>query len=179
MDVIHQPEKIMTKIYVIRGKKVMFASDLAELYQVETRSLNQAIKRNVTRFPDDFSFILNKEEKALFEDMISRSQIVILKQGKNIKYAPRVFTEQGVAMLSSVLNSERAIQVNIQIIRTFSRLREIFLENEKLSEKLIKLEQKYDSQIAEIFLAIDELTIDHNEVLDEPPKEKIGFNPKT
>src|SRR3989338_7492547 len=106
------PEKIENKIFLIRGKKVMLSKDLAEIYGVSTKRLNEQVKRNKDRFPEDFMFILTKEEAEL-----SRSQIATLKQGQNIKYLPYAFTEQGVAMLSSVLNSKRAIQVNIQIMR--------------------------------------------------------------
>ena len=111
----------------------MFDSDLAELYDVETKVLNQAVKRNIARFPEDFMFQLNKEESS----ELSRSQIVTLKRGRNIKYLPHTFTENGVAMLSSVLNSERAIQVNIQIMRTFTKIREMLSSHKNLNNSSV------------------------------------------
>lgn len=164
-------ERIVNRIFLIRGRKVMFDKDLAELYGVETRVLNQAVKRNIERFPDDFMFQLNQEETRVWQGVYSRSQIVILNQGSNIKYSPFVFTEQGVAMLSSVLNSRTAIDVNIQIIRTFTKLREILSDNKKLSEKIEKMERKYDTQITKIFDVIKSLVIQK-----EIPKNRIGFN---
>jgi hypothetical protein len=159
-------DKIESKIYFIRGRKVMLDSDLAELYQVETRILNQAVKRNSKRFPADFCFQLNE-----LEAQNLRSQIVILKRGEHIKYLPYVFTEQGVAMLSSVLKSERAIQVNIQIMRTFTKIREMIVSNKDLREKIEKLEKKYDKNFAIVFAAIKKLMTE-----EEKPKNEIGFN---
>ena len=159
----------------------MFDSDLAKLYQVEVRQLNQAVKRNKERFPVDFMFQLNNLEsenlKSQFvtssSDERSRSQSVILNRGQNIKYLPYVFTEEGVAMLSSVLNSKKAIQVNIQIIRTFKKLREILSENKKMAEKLEKMEKKYDSKISIIFDVLKSLMTEKVK-----PKSEIGFNTK-
>jgi hypothetical protein len=159
-------ESIATKIFEIRGKKVMLDKDLAKLYGVETRVLNQAIKRNQSRFPEDFIFILTRGE-------INRiSQFVIsLKFSKNV-YA---FTEQGVAMLSSVLNSERAIQVNILIMRAFVRLKEALLSYDKLAAKINELEKKYighDEKMRKIFEAIRQLVA-------SPPEKKrriAGFS---
>jgi len=131
-------EVIATKILEIRGKKVMLDKDLAKLYGVEVKVLNQAVKRNIERFPEDFMYQLTIQEVTN-----SRSQIVTLKQGQNIKYLPNVFTEQGVAMLSSVLNSERAIKVNIQIMRAFVKLKELLLTHKDLAIKLEALERKY------------------------------------
>jgi hypothetical protein len=164
-------ETIMNRIFLIRGRKVMFDRDLAELYGVETRILNQAVKRNKARFPNDFMFQLTAKEAEIWQNYYSRSQIVILNQGKNIKYSPSVFTEQGVAMLSSVLKSGRAIEMNVQIIRTFTKLREILSDNKKLAKKLENIEKKYDKRIAEIFEAIKYLVAE-----DEKPEEKMGFN---
>ena len=127
IEIIPQ-EIIQQKIYYIRGEKVMFDSDLASLYGVETKALNRAVKRNIDRFPSDFMFRLNKREAEIF----SRCQNGTLKRGQNIKYFPHVFTEQGVAMLSSVLKSKRAIQVNIQIIRIFTHLRKILTTHKEL-----------------------------------------------
>jgi len=147
-------ERIISRIFLIRGKKVMVDNDLAELYGVEARILNQAVKRNITRFPLDFMFQLNKQETEIL-----RSQFVILKSGRgqHRKYMPYVFTEQGVAMLSSVLNSERAIRVNIQIIRTFMQLRELLSTNKDLKEKIENMEKRYDKQLRDIFEAIKRL----------------------
>lgn len=146
----------------------MLDRDLAELYKVETRVLNQAVKRNLSRFPADFMFSLTREE------VMRLSQIVITSK---IKYAPSVFafTEQGIAMLSSVLNSERAIQVNIAIMRIFVRLREVFYAHKEFGHKLNELEQKiekHDEEIKAIFDVIRQLM----EPVPEEPKRRIGFN---
>ncbi|MBU1076734.1 MAG: ORF6N domain-containing protein [Spirochaetes bacterium] len=161
-------ENIARKIYFIRKKKVMLDSDLAELYGVQTKVLNQAIKRNLDRFPDDFMFRLTEEE---YKNL--RSQIVTSRQGRgqHRKYFPLVFTEQGVAMLSTVLNSKKAIHVNIQIMRTFVKLREILSSHKDLADKLKKLEQKYDDQFKTVFEAIYQLMTP-----PEKPKPKIGFD---
>jgi phage regulator Rha-like protein len=144
---IIQNERIVGKIYMIRGEKVMFDRDLAELYEVETRVLNQAVKRNSDRFPADFMFQLNKTEADIFSkfknensDKNLKSQSVTSSWGGSRKL-PLVFTEQGVAMLSSVLNSKRAIQVNIQIIRTFTNMRRILSTHKELREKIEKMEK--------------------------------------
>lgn len=158
-------EAIVSKIYVIRGKKVMLDSDLASMYDVEVKVLMQSVKRNLNRFPDDFMFQIG-----LNEAVALRSQIVTLKRGEHRKYLPYVFTEQGVAMLSSVLKSDRAVQVNIQIIRTFTKLREILLENKTLAERLEDMELKYDKDISKIFKVLRYLVKE-----EETPKEKIGF----
>ena len=131
-------ERIVNKIYIFRNKKVMFDRDLAELYGVKTMVLNQAVKRNIKRFPADFMFQLDKKEMEIW-----KSQIVISKSDKmGLRKLPLVFTEQGVAMLSSVLNSDRAINVNIQIIRTFTKIRELLATNEALQRKMIEMEKK-------------------------------------
>ncbi len=159
-------EMIEKRIYLIRSQKVMLDRDLAELYEVETRVLNQAVKRNLNRFPEDFMFQLTPEEVG----ELSRSQIVILKRGQNIKYLPYAFTENGVAMLSSVLNSERAIEVNIQIMRTFTRLRELLMTHKDLQRKIEDMEKKYDHQFKIVFDAIRQLMAP-----PETKKRKIGF----
>ncbi len=130
------------------------------------RFSNQAVKRNIARFPEDFMIQLNKEEAS----ELSRSQIVTLKRGQNIKYLPHAFTENGVAMLSSVLNSERAIQVNIQIMRTFTKIREMLSSHKDLRHKIEEMEKKYDSQFKIVFNAVKEL-------MSPPEKQvrKIGF----
>ena len=159
-------EVVMNKIHQIRGLKVMLDNDLAELYAVETKVLNQAVKRNSQRFPGDFMFQLSNKE---FE--ILRSQIVTSKGGRRTQ--PYAFTEQGVAMLSSVLNSERAVLVNIHIIRVFTRMREMFLTHKDILLKLEKLERstiQQDTDIKVIFKYLREL-------LSPPPEpmRKIGF----
>ena len=166
MQTIVPAEIIEQKILLIRGKRVMLDKDLTALYGVETKVLNQAVKRNIKRFPDDFMFQLNWEEAS----ELSRSQFVTLKKGKNIKYLPYAFTENGVAMLSSVLNSERAITVNIQIMRTFTRIREMLAANKDLARRLDELENKYDAQFKVVFDAIKQLL-----AKPEPKKKKIGF----
>jgi len=143
----------------------MLDRDLAELYGVETKVLKQAVRRNIKRFPDDFMFELKKEE-----DLSLRSQNVTLKRGQHSKYLSFAFTEQGVAMLSSVINSERAIEVNIAIMRTFVKLREMLSTNKDLAHKLSALEQKYDEQFRVVFDAIRALMTE-----DKKPKKKIGF----
>lgn len=142
----------------------MLDSDLAQLYEVPTKRLNEQVKRNLMRFPKDFMFQLTNEE---YENL--RSQFATSSWG-GARTLPRVFTEQGVSMLSSVLNSERAIQVNIQIIRTFTQLREILSQNRVMAEKIEKMERKYDKHISEIFKVLKRLVVE-----DEKPKEKIGF----
>ncbi len=145
------------KIYTLREKQIMLDSDLAELYQVETRVLNQAVKRNIERFPDDFMFQLSEEE---YESL--RSQIVTLEKGKgqHRKYMPYVFTENGVYMLSAVLKSKIAINVSIEIMRTFTKLREFTLHYNALGKKLIELEHKNNKQFKEVFTILDSLVND-------------------
>src|SRR5680860_487112 len=167
---------IENKIFFVRGKKVMMDKDLAELYGVETKVLNQAVKRNIKRFPYDFMFYLSKQEIAVWEEYFLRSQIVTLKkgQGEHKKYLPYCFTEQGVAMLSSVLKSERAIAVNIQIIRTFTKLREMLATNKELREKIEKLEGKYDKRFKIIFDTMGKL-LDNKKGIEIDSSKKIGF----
>jgi phage regulator Rha-like protein len=161
-------ERITNRIYTIRGMRVMLDRDLAELYGVETKALKQAVKRNIDRFPADFMFELEKEE-----DEALRSQNVTLKRGQHSKYLPYVFTEQGVAMLSSVLRSKRAIQVNIQIMRAFTKLRRLLATHEDLKKKIEAMEKKYDENFRIVFEAIKQL-LD----ADEKPRKKIGFTVK-
>lgn len=153
----------------------MISSDLAELYGVEPRALLQAVKRNLDRFPSDFMFQLTWDEVAGLQSTPhkrrSRSRIVILKRGQNPKYLPYAFTEQGVAMLSSVLRSQRAVHVNIEIMRAFVQLRRMLLTHRELSVKLAALEKKYDAQFKVVFDAIRELM---NPPI--PPRPRIGFS---
>jgi hypothetical protein len=164
---------IERRILLLRGHRVMLDEDLAVLYGVTTKVFNQAIKRQLRRFPPDFMFQLNAEEYA--EVQALRSQSVTLKKGRgqHRKYLPHAFTEQGIAMLSSVLGSEQAVEVNIQIMRTFVKLREMIATNAELARRLDDLEKKYDSQFKVVFDAIRQLMT--------PPavkKRKIGFGAK-
>ena len=170
-DAIILATRIERAILVLRGHKVLLDADLAALYEVETRVLVQAVKRNVERFPDDFMFQLGPEE---VEDL--RSQSVISKNpGRGgRRYAPYAFAEQGLAMLSSVLNSSRAIAVNIEIMRAFVRLRELVGSNKELAAKLDQLEKKlstHDQAITEVMLAIRELMAPQSPM----KKRRIGF----
>ena len=146
-------ERIEKAIYLIRGEKVMLDRDLAGLYGVVTKALKQAVRRNRDRFPEDFMFVLNPAE---FQDW--RSQFVTSKADrKGLRYPPMAFTEHGILMLSSVLNSQRAIQVNIEIVRAFVRLRQMLASNAELSRRLDELESKYDRQFKVVFDAIRKL----------------------
>jgi len=158
-------ELIEKKILVIRGEKVMLDADLAELYGVETKMLMRAIKRNIDRFPADFMIQLDKEE---FENL--RFHFGTSSQWGGRRYLPYVFTEQGVAMLSSVLNSERAVKVNIEIMRAFVKLREMIASHKGLAKRLDELEKKYDAQFKIVFDAIRQLM-----ATPEPREKKIGF----
>ena len=161
-------EFIASKIFVIRDKKVMLDEDLAELYDVETKRLNEQIKRNKARFPEDFMFQLTDREFANL-----KSQIVISSWGGSRRAKPYAFTEQGVAMLSSALRSKRAIEVNIAIMRAFVKLRRMIASNLELSRKLEKMEKKYDEQFKVVFDAIRALMVE-----TKKPKRKIGFEVK-
>ena len=161
-------ETIEKKIYLLRRQKVMISPDLAERYQVEPRALIQAVKRNIERFPQDFMFQLTKKEFANL-----KSQFVISSWGGLRRAYPYAFTEQGVAMLSSVLNSPRAIKVNIEIMRAFVRLRRMLASHAGLARKLDALEKKYDSQFKVVFEAIRQLMAPK-----EAPNKKIGFQLK-
>ena len=161
---------IQDRIFTVRGQRVMLDTHLAEMYEVETRVLNQAVSRNRTRFPDDFMFQLTENE---WKNM--SSQIVMTYPNKRPKVAlPYVFTEQGVAMLSSVLRSERAINVNIELMRAFVMLRRLALHHKDILERIDQMEANYDDQFAEVFQALKYLL--------EPPqteREPIGFKTKT
>ena len=161
-------EQIERCILMVRGQKVMLDSDLAALYGVATKVLNQAVRRNISRFPEDFMFQLTKEETA--ESL--RSQNVTLKRGQHRKYAAYVFTEQGVAMLSSVLKSERAVRVNIEIMRAFVRLRDILAAHKELAKKLEELEKNCDAQFRVVFDTIKRYIVPPPQV----KKRQIGFH---
>lgn len=159
-------------IYEIRGQKVMLDRDLAQLYGVETRVLNQAARRNIARFPEDFMFPLTREEIRRISQTVTSSGPAHRGTFKFAKSA-LAFTEHGVAMLSSVLHSSRAIQVNIQIMRTFAKLREIISTHKDLTRRLDELEKKYDAQFKVVFDAIRELMAP-----PEPKRRRIGFSVK-
>lgn len=161
-------ETIERRILLIRGHKVMLDSDLADLYGVSTKRLNEQVRRNAKRFPPDFMLQLTKEE---YDSLRSHFATLEKGRGKHRKYPPLAFTEQGVAMLSSVLTSERAIEVNIAIMRAFVRLREILATHKDLARKLEELEKKYDKQFAIVFEAIRQLMTPP----EPPPKRRIGF----
>jgi len=154
MSISFTPVEIRQRIHLVRGYRVILDQDIAELYQVETRSLNQAVQRNNERFPEDFMFKLTQKEVNSL-----RSQIVILEKGKgrHRKYLPYAFTEQGVTMLAAVLKSPTAVQVNIAIVRTFVKLRETMEFNQDLVIKINELERKYDDQFKAVFSAIRQL----------------------
>jgi hypothetical protein len=147
-------KNIQSKIYEIRNQKVMLDFDLAQLYEVETRVLNQAVKRNIDRFPDDFMFQLTKQE---FDVLISQIVISKTETRGGTQKMPYAFTEQGVSMLSSVLKSKKAVQVNISIMRVFVAVKQLILSNTELSKKLEELESKYNKQFSDVYEALNYL----------------------
>jgi hypothetical protein len=169
LSIITTPDFIATKILFLRGEKVLLDADLALLYGVETRVLKQAVRRNIDRFPEDFLFELSTEEWNSL-----RSQIVTLEKGrgKYSKFPPFAFTEQGVAMLSGILNSPRAVETNIAIMRTFVALRKLMETNKDLATKIRQLERKYDQRFKLVFDAIQKLIKQEKEV--RPIGFKIG-----
>ena len=156
-------ETIVNRIIRVRGERVLLDRDLAELYGVETRALNQAVSRNIERFPEDFMFTLTRDEILMISQIVTSSTIKFSKR-------VRVFTEQGVAMLSSVLKSEQAIKVNIAIMRAFTQLRKMIATHEDLKRKIEDIERKYDEQFAIVFEAIKNLIEE-----DVKPKKTIGY----
>ena len=164
-------ETISNKIYFIRGQKVMLDRDLALLYQVETKVLKQSVKRNISRFPEDFMFELNKSE---FENW--RSQFVTSNSDKiGLRYAPMAFTEHGVMMLSSILKSDKAIQTNIQIMRIFTKVRQMFLDTTEIKVDILQIQKKlenHDKNIELVFSYLDELT---EKKENESERVKIGY----
>ncbi len=159
-------EKIVNRIYQIRGVKVMLDRSLADLYEVETAQLKRSVRRNIDRFPSDFMFELTKEELRNWRCQFGTSNKDIM----GLRIPPFAFTEQGVAMLSSVLNSKRAIQVNIQIMRTFTKLRQIFLDNEDLRKGVEELKQVSEERFRIVFETLDQLLS-----VESKPKKEIGF----
>lgn len=164
-------KNIQSKIYEIRNQKVMLDFDLAQLYEVETKVLNQSVKRNIERFPDDFIFRLTLDE---WQSM--RSQIVTASQSKrNVNITPYAFTEQGVSMLSSILKSKKAVQVNISIMRVFVAVKQMILGNTELAKKLEELETKYNKQFSDVYEALNYL-MDIKKADDKIKKRtKIGY----
>jgi hypothetical protein len=167
------PEKIAPLVMWIRGEKVLLDSDLADLYGVETKVLNQAVKRNIERFPEDFMFQLTNNEKDKVTNL--RSQIVTSSLHGGRRTLPHAFTEQGVAMLSSVLRSPHAVEVNIAIMRTFVQLRRLMDCNKLLAEKIEAMEEKYDERFRVVFEAIKQLVSDGDKKKTEPQR-RIGFH---
>lgn len=170
MTQLIKTEDVAPMIHWIRREKVMLDRDLAELYGVETRALKQAVRRNADRFPEDFMFVLTEEE---VDGMVSQN--VIPHKGVFGGAAPMAFTEQGVAMLSSVLRSPRAVEVNIAIMRTFVQLRKLMDSNRDLARKIDTLERKYDEQFTVVFKAIKQLIAGDSD--RSKPKRQIGFRP--
>lgn len=167
MDEIVPVENITSLIYQIRGYKVMLDKDLAELYGVKTKRLKEQVRRNIERFPEDFMLELSKDE---YDNL--RSQIATSSWG-GTRYAPMVFTEHGILMLSSVLKSDKAIQVNIQIMRAFTKLRQLVLDNDELRKEIEELRNETENKFQIIFQALDQLI-----AVEETPKKKIGFTAK-
>ncbi|HET6841367.1 MAG TPA: ORF6N domain-containing protein [Candidatus Angelobacter sp.] len=175
---VMQAKPLEHHIHIVRGQKVMLDRDLAAVYEVPTKALNQAVRRNLERFPSDFMFQLSNEEASAL-----RSQIVTLEKGRGRypKYAPLAFTELGVAMLSSVLQSNRAVQMNILIMRTFVRLREMIATNKDFAARIEKLERSHDQAASVIEVIVEDIDKLASEVkqmktLPTPPKRKIGFD---
>ncbi len=160
-------EVIVSKIFLIRGKKVMLDRDLAELYGVETRNLKRQVRRNLERFPEDFMFQLSKKELENWRCQFGTSNSA---EKMGLRYRPYAFTDYGILMLSSVLKSGRAIQVNTQIMRTFIKIREMLFSYKDLQQKIELMEKKYDQQFRVVFEAIKQLIKE-----DQKPKRKIGF----
>jgi hypothetical protein len=169
MTLLVKTENIAPMIYWIRGEKIILDRDLAVLYQVETRVLKQAVRRNIERFPEDFMFELTADEITVMV-----SQTVIPSKGVFGGASPMAFTEQGVAMLSSVLRSSRAVEVNIAIMRTFVQLRRLMDSNQDLAKRIQDLEKKYDEQFDMVFQAIKQLLAEDN-ARKSKPKGKLGF----
>ena len=176
-----KPENIADLVHAVRGERVIFDADLAVLYGVPTRALNQAVKRNRVRFPSDFMFQLTDKEWAAMrsQSVTASSSVAMMSQvvtssRRKLAATPYAFTEQGVAMLSSVLRSPRAVEVNIAIMRTFVQLRRLMDSNRQLARKIEALEKKYDEQFAVVFDAIKRL-IANDDVRKALPKRRIGF----
>ena len=173
-------EQIDTMIRTIRGTRVMLDRDLAQIYGVPTKAFNQAVKRNGARFPKDFMFRLTKEEAEAVR--VSRSQIVTLNRGQNVKYLPYAFTEYGALMAANILNSPRAVQMSIFVVRAFAKMREALLASPQLAKKLAALEKRLTSRLDVHEAAIVEGLQELMQILNpppppEPPRRRIGFHP--
>lgn len=164
-----QLQQIQSKIFELRGCKVMLDTDLAELYETETKRLKEAVRRNIYRFPSDFMFEIDKNE---FDNL--RTQIASSNRG-GTRYLPFVFTEQGVAMLASVLNSAKAIEVNIQIVRAFVLLRQYALTHSDLMSKLKELESKYNKQFNDVYEALNYLLNKDKQIIEQQQRKRIGY----
>jgi chromosome condensin MukBEF ATPase and DNA-binding subunit MukB len=169
-----KPSIIQQKIFEIRGQRVMLDFDLAALYEVETKVMNQAVKRNLERFPDDFMFQLTAKEWKEASAFVNRSQIVTSSQ-KHRSTFPNAFTEHGVTMLASVLRSEKAIQMNIAIVRAFIAMKEMGDHYQQLSTKIKSLEKKYNKQFKDIYEALQYLMAEKQQKIDWDDRERIGF----
>ncbi len=172
-EIVITEEIIISKIYSVRGKHVLLAQDLADLYEVETTVLNQQVKRNIRRFPERYMFQLTKDEY----DRL-RSQNVTLKRGQHVKYLPYAFTEHGILMLSSVLNSERADKVNMIIIDTIVKLRDLMFLHKDVVQQLEQVQNKlteHDNQIMVIFEYLKQLEVTKHQELEQKNRKRIGF----
>lgn len=175
-EIMLPDEVIMSKIYLIRGTKVILDRDLAELYKVDTKQLKRAVRRNIERFPDDFMFELSKDELANWRYQFGTSN----REIKGLRFAPFAFTEYGLLMLASVLNSERAIHINIRIVRIFSRMRKMIESHAEILSKLEQLEKKdieLDEKVTLIFEYLKQLEHSKQEEIDFKQRKRIGFKP--
>lgn len=173
-----QLQTIQTKIHEVRGQKVMLDYDLAELYEVLTKNLNLAVKRNLKRFPEDFMFQLTKSEWIHISSLRLQNETLEKGRGKYPKYLPNAFTEQGVAMLSGILNSDKAIDVNIAIMRAFIALKQYALTNTELSNKLKELESTYNKQFIDVYEAINYLIQKDKQETNQKERKQIGYKTK-
>ena len=173
-----QLQVIQTKIYEVRGQKVLLDYDLAALYDVQTKNLNLAVKRNLKRFPPDFMFQLTKAEWEQKNSQRLQNETLEIGRGKYSKYLPHAFTEQGVAMLSGILNSDKAIDVNIAIMRAFIALKQFALTNTELNNKLIELEKTYNKQFKDVYEAINYLLQKDKQETSQKERKQIGYKTK-
>ncbi|HEY0612705.1 MAG TPA: ORF6N domain-containing protein [Chitinophaga sp.] len=163
---------IQNRIYEVRGQKVMLDFDLAELYEVETRAFNQAVKRNIARFPDDFMFQLTKKE---WDEILSVNTVASSLKHRGSAYLPYAFTEHGVTMVASILRSDKAVKMNISIVRAFIALREMAMHYKELAQKIEELEKKYNKQFGDVYQALNLLLEEKNDEEEQKNREPIGF----
>jgi hypothetical protein len=166
---------IQNKIFELRGQKVMLDFDLAALYEVETRAFNQAVKRNIERFPDDFMFQLTKKEWDTLLTGNSSQFVTGTLKHRSSTYLPYAFTEHGVTMVASILRSEKAVKMNIAIVRAFIALREMAMHYKELAQKIEELEKKYNKQFGDVYQALNLLLEERNEEEEQKSREPIGF----